>query len=1194
MKHPNPGIGEFMPPEALETEENGDESRLLNDAHAAAFSSASLPSKQQKIDDSEDQASKASDAFMKLQTFYDTNTAAIQEASQGLAAAANLDIHSVEASITRFAETSTVIMSGLDALGAVHPFIGVAVIVFKAVISLDLTRRQNNKKVLAMKLQMQDVMLILFELRSVRDPEHKAPDGTKLKDQFSEILKSIARDITECGNVCDVYLKENFFSKTIHSKGYEEKFAAYVASFEEHKKNIVLRMQMHVTLSQDIVKRHVENQSTQLDRIESLIKELFRKFGTAEENAARKILERGSIEASLDDDATLHQLVLLSGDSTWKSKDISETRDLLKKMLADDIQEAFRKNERLFEGKMELQSQQLEAAIIASEERIVNLLQAGAHDDVLDPDLQALWKRQRWNSSVEGRTFVLGIYDYYSEQQDSRATASQTPTIADIPLLGMAHTGRDDTWALKLISNVSLIQPILETVDDDGTGFVTIKEANEFARSRPQECSLLAWIAYWAAGWHGSITSYKNRIYTLLQAMYGLAFRSQRHVLGANIQQVDRYLASVPLRKIELLLRSTRSARPVWDKHLNKLRMEIEESETERIKIHLDRSRYKLSPRSIKLVTGSKRIERFIYPLLFEVLQRHLDRLRLACVRVLDNKECGEMLDALIDILKPVHDRVTSLEAVFSSSTTNLSERFGSFSFGMFQAWYENKNQVDVSQDTIRKYSGQHEYPSRHWEKLDDDIYSSDVYKRLDDSRAEILRYPTLDASKYNYDPSHARFPHEGRGNRHKLAGQWTGHFGNHRSDCYFTSLALSVHDDRTISGTALDLNEKTEFVGSFEPGNQFYLRVAHELKSYVGYYDPVSDTISLKFDAYTAAAFYRTAPESYRFRPSASASTAGLALARWRFAISAVLDQVQRKNLSESWLKARGDERRRFIELTIREDADTMHVGTPWPLLTRDEQAELSHLKAILTPEDARFYLQVADSERSKFVKHDRRCDVCRCPILVVRVFCVQCMNESYTECVNLCGQDMHKPVAWKKDVTHLPSHALVKTTVRLHNPNLAWIVRQARMVAEQAKTFFKDPAYAASSYLASCNLCYKPVSLPVWACTVCSNESRLIYICDECHETKQQPRSHERQHLLTHPLVYVHDFEPLMIGMSNEEIRILGLEQRMSKYQENTLRIEQRSEESATRMQDKLVQMEAKMDRMMQLLIDASSRTS
>jgi hypothetical protein len=71
-------------------------------------------------------------------------------------------------------------MKGLDALGQVHPFVGgafsqyfivpnltrvdpVAVTAFKLVITLDITRRQNNKKVLVVKIQMQDLMTILFQ-----------------------------------------------------------------------------------------------------------------------------------------------------------------------------------------------------------------------------------------------------------------------------------------------------------------------------------------------------------------------------------------------------------------------------------------------------------------------------------------------------------------------------------------------------------------------------------------------------------------------------------------------------------------------------------------------------------------------------------------------------------------------------------------------------------------------------------------------------------------------------------------------------------------------------------------------------------------------------------------------------------------------------------------------------------------------
>jgi hypothetical protein len=45
------------------------------------------------------------------------------------------------------------------------------------VIQFDLQRRDNNKKVFVVKLQMQDMVTVLFELRTIRDPKDKGPDG---------------------------------------------------------------------------------------------------------------------------------------------------------------------------------------------------------------------------------------------------------------------------------------------------------------------------------------------------------------------------------------------------------------------------------------------------------------------------------------------------------------------------------------------------------------------------------------------------------------------------------------------------------------------------------------------------------------------------------------------------------------------------------------------------------------------------------------------------------------------------------------------------------------------------------------------------------------------------------------------------------------------------------------------------------
>ena len=84
------------------------------------------------------------------------------------------------------------------------------------------------------------------------------------------------------------------------------------------------------------------------------------------------------------------------------------------------------------------------------------------------------------------------------------------------PSISLLHSELEDQWALKYI-NVSHVQPVIEAIDEDGSGFISVKEANNFAISRPKDwrcvdnavllhsphstlVSFLRWVAYWAAG----------------------------------------------------------------------------------------------------------------------------------------------------------------------------------------------------------------------------------------------------------------------------------------------------------------------------------------------------------------------------------------------------------------------------------------------------------------------------------------------------------------------------------------------------------------------------------------------------------------------------------------------------------------------------------------------------------------------
>ncbi|KAJ7311677.1 hypothetical protein DFH08DRAFT_449272 [Mycena albidolilacea] len=123
--------------------------------------------------------------------------------------------------------TSKRLVPGLTALEKLHPFIsGVscqfrpehlsnpyleAVLSFTLVTTLADTHRETDKKVLAVLKEMQDMMAVLFHLRDIRDTElmGSATDATMLKTRLLDLLPAIARDITQCGNLCDVYMKKS-------------------------------------------------------------------------------------------------------------------------------------------------------------------------------------------------------------------------------------------------------------------------------------------------------------------------------------------------------------------------------------------------------------------------------------------------------------------------------------------------------------------------------------------------------------------------------------------------------------------------------------------------------------------------------------------------------------------------------------------------------------------------------------------------------------------------------------------------------------------------------------------------------------------------------------------------------------------------------------------------------------------------
>ncbi|KAJ6608452.1 hypothetical protein B0H10DRAFT_1815812 [Mycena sp. CBHHK59/15] len=1151
----------------------------------------------------EDKLRAPSDAYEKLNTFYTANAATINSAGSALASAVNLDVAGIEHTITTFAETSAVLMKGLDALGQLHPFVGVAVMAFKLVITLDITRRQNNKKVLAVKIQMQDLMTVLFQLRHMRDPAEKGPDGMMLRDRLAGRMEAIAKDMTACGSACDVYVKKSFLAKTLKSKIYEGRLAGYVASFATHKQEIRLALAVHTALGVDAANRKLDAAGAQLQSADAHLRTLgrqmdalFRRLDTPRErDAARLIADKGGAHAVVESDGALTELLAKSGEASGAG-DIAAARKALTRELAEDVDAAFARNATLFDRKLEMQGRQLEDAMAETGKHIISVLSAGAHEKIADADLQALWKDMGWKGSVKARHFVLAMNDYYTDKFSSRsvvgsAPASPTsPTFGDVPMSPAFADALtfvvlpdakpvDDRWALAYV-NVAYLEPILEAVDDDGTGFVSIKEANDFAMSRPEGWSLLSWVAFWAAGWHATVTWYKNRIYNILQAMAGFAGR----VHAANRHALNTYYAGPAMRRVELLLRSTRSAPGTVynDARLRAIADTFRTAEADHLQEQLEELLYELDDTAtLRLITGSRRIERYVYPLLFRLLKRHFDVIRLGCRHVLDGAEFETMSGSLATVFKAIDERTRNLEAIFMQTQFDVKARLGNFAFGM--STYGKYSREPIN-NTITAWNEEDGFRDNEEDlgpdKDADEEAQAAVFKRLS---LDILRHPLQDGVRGAYDFEVRHPPPAERAD--PLDGAWTGHMyevskGKYESQEGMLSLVLARTGDK-LAGTAENFLAELDVQGTVGADNAVELVIKWPdgwAVTFTGRYDPKTDTIrgedwfdtgesdssSASDDTTCFWVFRRTPAHLDRCRYTDAHFTKNPARARWGFAIAAVLHDVQRIRYSWTYLKQRFAERRRFIELMKKETINFDKLA-PWASMDDDETAELYALKGTLTSGDSRFYQSIVDFQLQQLVKFGRNCDSCSRHITETYAFCIQCVDRVFYDMIDLCSECMDQTPE-RDGFVHTTSHILLKITRVVHDSELARVIPAARAAADRAKAKFK----AAASLLLGvdggtsghggntktsrsqmlCCCCGKPVSLPCWVCVDCRDEPLICMDCDG-KKVSALLKGPCPGHAFAHPLILVRNADPVPEPVTTD-VRIVELDSKVAALEE------------------------------------------
>ncbi|KAK0466691.1 hypothetical protein IW261DRAFT_1683432, partial [Armillaria novae-zelandiae] len=1088
-----------------------------------------------------------------LDAWYETNETALASAATVLESLSS-DAKFIENALNSYTETAEVVMQGLTMLGQVHPFVNAAVQAFNLVVSFDMTRRENNKKILVVKLQMQDMMIALFQLRHVHDTQELKPDGTTIEGQIGALMKTIVIDITVTASACSYYLKKGFLAKTIQAKFYDKRFASYAAKFAQHRKAISSALLVHITLGVDSVKAKLDVQGRNLKSVELKLDDVkdilsvFSKLDTDRERDIQEFIKKNrGRKACIDDERLLYELVDKSGegiigvlgqqsDETWvKAKD--KVQRAMRKELAEDVEKALERNFSKFEKKLSSQMQE-------NTESILIALSSGAHEGILDDDLRNLWKDMGWKgSSVKAKHLILALRDYFTDRLKA-PTRSSSPTSMLSPFFETGSPIKSpispdhfslrrkfDQWTLAYLS-ISHLQPILEAVDDDATGFITIKEINTFTniKSRPQDWTLLQWIAYWAKGWHVSVTRYKKMIRMILSAMYD-AFPS---VLPANREAVATYLQDQVIYRVDTLLQSTRdvsSSSFESNLQLRKLTEEYTKLEESRIGATLADFQYEIDGRlTVSSITGPGRIElQYIYPVLYLLLRHQLRVVRLSTQLVLDPYEAWNMSTSLWHLFSVIDERIQNLASIFKQSNVDVAGKLDNFAFGMFRLSYNNPGK-QPSNNFISDYVNE------------DSTIEDPGTEPVKEIPLSILCYPPPGNSDMYYLPADSEddTPEE------TIQGQWTGHlYYERKSVVGLMQFVINSTTDGALTGKAATSVYDVDVSGNVKEGKGVCIRLYDEVHhddsqapDCSGSPDPKSEDHPYKFILRrTPASLCRFLPGDPRIPPAPDESPKRHAIAQWKFAYISVRDRMRRKSLSWQLVRDRFAERRRFLDLAIRERCSTYNYCPRKPLSEEEEQ-ELYRLRCTICPMDSRYYYSFIDDQitRRRYLSYS--CDSCEGLILGSRLACLTCMNDSFTDTTDLCTSCIAASCKCRGFV-HDPSHVLLKFDNIILDARLRWIIPKARSMIIDIKELRHSlkntvkPVEKSGSFLSSqtnneistaatppkCRCCDKAISLPCWVCLICKTDA---YICDECGAETKQPLPNN-SHKLGEPLLRI-----------------------------------------------------------------------
>ncbi|KAI0766841.1 hypothetical protein BD413DRAFT_141310 [Trametes elegans] len=920
------------------------------------------------------------------------------------------------------------VLKALDEVANIHPFIKVAVGAFRVVVELDMKRRENEKKVTILFVEMKDMMEVLIQLRAIKDEETPGPDGTTIKARMQELVQRAADDIKSCANACDAYAKKKLLVKVLKSSSWDDKFKGFLTLFDERRKAFAFALEMHVGKAVDDANRKLDAVGLKLDLVLTFFSSL---VPADQQQLAEVVRNKGGPEAVMRDNSTLLSLAKYktsSGTPVGKPADphtepghsdsnVGDELTALREELFDSADAAMEKNLKTFERKFAMQQKKLleemQGLVRHESDRVIDSVLSGPHDRIRDRGIHELWKDMRWRGHVKARHFVLALRDFYlqSAEEGSYADDVSVPRVSE-----------QDKWALEFI-DVNYIAAIAEAFDEDASGFITIREVNRFTSSRPQSWSVVHWIAYWTKGWPMVCAYYVHKIHDIFAEMFGML----PHIRPENHAHAYRYLDAVwkdittftaPYSTME-----EDDSDPLWARFQTYI-----EQEEKRLDDALKTLHYEIDAQdTITLIAGARPIERYLLPLIYLLLRRDLEVFRLAHRRViLSHGELKSSERSIRWVIYCAQYRGWVLQVIFSQRGLDPAEQFKTFARGFF---YNHSEPGHLwSMKVLTQYGGDFLRTEYLEDKADSTVADPETIlncptpvERLLDSHSESLTEADLQET----------------GLVKVFLGRWNGFFGEAPEWPGYPMVTFFLHTagqdsfqakSRTTAGYVYTMSGtcKTAADGTIEVTSKWVFSNNVEPRYIKGTLSENGQSISgvwgNREDALVEEFYWsRVAPEILAVRPTPQEFRENRIRALWRYALDATRDQVQRRASWLSWqyIRGRNDMKRAYVDITQNDEGG---------LYSREDLHAMALLERALTYDEVCSCFVILELRNRVQAPSTYWCNSCGQNIDGARYTCIPCCMQDDNS-VDICDKPECRDAPIKEDnYTHQPTHDMIK----------------------------------------------------------------------------------------------------------------------------------------------------------------------